>query len=338
MDRTSRHHALPALDIPLRGRESAGIPQKCRGKHFDKCYIEWRGVLETTLGDTALLRDYVQLTNPNIVSLLVFTAGMSALIAGGLSKPVQALAITIATGFCSAGARCLTNYIDRDIDLRMHRTQSRPLPRKAIAPRNALILGGALVAIGLGIAFPIGWLLPVYLTLGLLDNIVVYNLLTKRKTAWNIVLGAPSGGIPAFVGYVAIKGYVDWTSIVLAALVVLWTPVHIWSLAVRFKDDYGRADIPMLPVTFGIKTGIRCIAYTSILLAAFTAALPFLPGSPFGTSATVVATVLSVILLAMSLRLIREPTERMAWDLFKFTSPYLALLFVVLAIGVVVAV
>jgi protoheme IX farnesyltransferase len=294
-------------------------------------------VLETTLrGGPGLIRDYIQLTNPNIVYLLAFTAATSALVAGGINKPIQVVAITLATALCSAGARSVTNYIDRDIDALMHRTQRRPLPRNAIPPGNALAYGGCLIAVGLALSFPMGPLLPVYLGLGLVDNIVVYNLLTKRKTAWNIILGAPSGGIPAFVGYVAIKGFVDWTSIVLAALVVLWTPVHIWSLAVRFKDDYGRADIPMLPVSLGVKTGIRCIAYTSIMLAVFTAILPFLPGSPFGIPAAVVGSVLSVVLLAMSLWLIKEPTEKMAWDLFKFTSPYLALLFSVLALDVVI--
>jgi protoheme IX farnesyltransferase len=282
-----------------------------------------------------LIRDYLQLTNPNIVYLLAFTAATSALVAGGISKPFQVLTITAATALCSAGARSVTNYIDRDIDFLMHRTRKRPLPRNAIPPRNALVYGGGLIAAGLALSFPMGWVLPIYLALGLLDNIVVYNLLTKRKTAWNIILGAPSGGVPAFVGYVALKGYADWTSVVLAALVVLWTPVHIWSLAVRFKDDYGRANIPMLPVSLGVKTGIRCIAYTSILLATFTASLPFLPASPFGVPASVAATVLSVVLLAMSLWLIKEPTEKMAWNLFKFTSPYLALLFIVLALDVV---
>jgi len=282
-----------------------------------------------------LIKDYIQLTNPNIVYLLAFTAATSALIAGGFDRPLQVLAITLATGLCSAGARSVTNYIDRDIDAVMRRTRRRPLPRNAIPPGNALVYGGCLIGAGLLLAFPMGALLPVYLGLGLVDNVVVYNLLTKRKTAWNIILGAPSGGIPAFVGYVAIKGYVDWTAVALAALVVLWTPVHIWSLAIRFKDDYGRADIPMLPVSLGVKTGIRCIAYTSVLLAVFTAILPILPGSPFGIGAAIVGTVLSVVLAAMSLWLIKEPTEKKAWDLFKFTSPYLALLFSVLALDVI---
>jgi protoheme IX farnesyltransferase len=282
-----------------------------------------------------LFKDYVRLVNPSIVLLLAFTAAASAIIAGGIGKPLQVVAITIATALCSAGARAITNYIDKDIDLMMHRTQRRPLPTRAIPPANALACGLVLVLSGLLLSFTVGAFLPAYLTLGLLDNIVVYNLLTKRKTAWNIVLGAPSGGVPAFVGYVAIKGYPDWTAVVLAALVVLWTPVHIWSLAVRFKDDYGRADIPMLPVSLGVKAGIRCIAFTSVLLAAFTAVLPFLPGSPFGIPAAVVGTVLSVVLAAMSIWLIKNPTEKNAWDLFKFTSPYLALLFSMLALDVV---
>jgi len=283
------------------------------------------------------LRDYLQLTNPNIVYLLAFTAGTAALMAGGASRPLDVLVITLSVGLCSAGARSVTNFIDRDTDAVMHRTANRPLPRGVIPPNNALIWGGGLIASGLALAYPLSWTLPLYLVLGLADNIIVYNLLTKRRTPWNIVLGAPSGGVPAFVGYVALKGHVDWTAFVLAALVVLWTPAHIWSLAVRFKDDYGRAHIPMLPVALGVKTGIRCIAYTSILLAGFTAVLPFLPGSPFGLASSLIATALSIILLGMSLWLVKYPTEKVAWDLFKFTSPYLALLFSILALDVVLA-
>jgi protoheme IX farnesyltransferase len=284
------------------------------------------------------IRDYIDLVNPNIVYLLAFTTAASALIAGGIHKPLEVVEITLATALCSAGARSTTNYIDRDIDAMMRRTQKRPLPRNVVPPNNALAYGVALMAAGLVLSFSMGALLPLYLLVGLLDNIVVYNLLTKRKTAWNIILGAPSGGVPAFVGYVAIRGYVDWTSVVLAALVVLWTPVHIWSLAVRFKDDYGRANIPMLPVSLGVKTGIRCIAFTSVLLAIFTAILPILPGSPFGLPAAVVGTVLSIVLAAMSLWLISRPTETNAWNLFKFTGPYLALLFSVLALDVILGV
>jgi len=281
------------------------------------------------------LRSYWELTNPNIVSLLVFTAFASAVMAGGIKEPLKVLDIVIAVALCSMGARTLTNYVDRDIDALMNRTKHRPLPSGALSPSSALAYGFSLSSLGLLVALPLGVIYPALLALGMVDNIVVYNVLTKRRTAWNIILGSPSGGIPAFVGYLSISQAVSITPFFLAAIVILWTPIHIWSLAIRCKDDYSRASIPMLPVVLGIKKGIRCIASTSILLAIFTVLLPFLPGSPFSQLTLIASLALSIPLLIISFKLVKSPTEKTSWILFKFTSPYLAILFTVMALDVV---
>jgi protoheme IX farnesyltransferase len=281
------------------------------------------------------IRAYWELTNPNIVSLLVFTALASAVIAGGLSSPIRLVEVTLAVGLCSMGARSLTNYVDRDIDVLMNRTKNRPLPSGVILPSSALAYGLGLVSIGLFVAFPLGFVYPAILLVGLVDNVVVYNVMTKRKTPWNIILGAPSGGVPSFLGYVAISGRIDLTALLLAAIVVLWTPVHIWSLAIRCRDDYSRAGIPMLPVVLGLRSGIRCVASTSILLALFTVALSLIPKSPFGWPTLLSSIILSAPLLALSFSLVRTPSEKNAWTLFKFTAPYLAILFTVMALDVV---
>lgn len=278
------------------------------------------------------LRYYWQLTNPNIVSLLVFTAVTSSIMAGGLKQPIRLTEVALAVTLSSMGARTLTNYIDRDIDLLMNRTRHRPLPAGLVTPSFALIYGLTLSSIGVLLASPLGIFYPFILLFGLLDNVVVYNALTKRRTAWNIILGSPSGGVPAFLGYIAITQSISFTPFILAAIVVLWTPIHIWSLAIKYKDDYERAGVPMLPVVFGVKSGIRCIASTSILLALFTILLPFVPGSTFGKITLATSVVLAIPLLYMSFRLIRDPNEKHAWTLFKFTSPYLAILFTMLAI------
>lgn len=278
---------------------------------------------------------YLRLCNPSIVVLLTFTAVAAGISAGGLNHPWQLLSIGMAVTLCSMGARSLTNYVDRDMDAQMERTRNRPIPSGRISPPNALAFGVSITGVGLASAFPIGSLYVLLLFLGLLDNIVVYNLMTKKRTPWNIVLGAPSGGIPALVGYAAILGRVDLVGLCLAALVVLWTPIHIWSLAIRYRDDYARANVPMLPVKLGVAQGIRCIAVTSLFLAIFTMMLPFLPGSPFGALTLWVATVLGIALLVLSLHLIHKPTPENSWRLFKFTSPYLALIFTVMAANVV---
>ncbi len=280
------------------------------------------------------VRDYWELTNPNIVSLLCFTALTAGIMGGGLREPLQLAQVTLAATLCSMGARSMTNYVDRDIDILMNRTKDRPIPSGAVAPGNALAYGVGLASVGLAAALPLGPVYPALLLLGLLDNVVVYNVLTKRRTPWNIVLGAPSGGMPAFVAYAATSGRIDLTAFVLASLVVLWTPVHIWSLAIRCRADYDRAHVPMLPVALGIKPAIRCIASTSALLAVFTVLLPFLPSSPFGLLTLVSSVALSGTLLAMSLWLAKNPTEGNSWMLFKFTAPYLAILFTIMAVNV----
>ncbi|MEM0118368.1 MAG: heme o synthase [Conexivisphaerales archaeon] len=280
------------------------------------------------------LRSYWELTNPNIVSLLVFTAFTSAIMAGGIKEPLKLLDVTAAVALCSMGARTLTNYVDRDIDALMNRTKHRPLPSGALSPLSALAYGFGLSTLGLAIAVPLGFLYPTLLALGMVDNIVIYNVLTKRRTPWNIILGAPSGGFPAFVGYLSISKAISLTPFFLAAIVVLWTPIHIWSLAIRCREDYNRASIPMLPVVLGVKKGIRCIASTSILLALFTILFPFLPGSPFGELTLFTSLALSVPLLLISFKLVKSPTEKTSWTLFKFTSPYLAILFTMMALDV----
>lgn len=283
------------------------------------------------------VRSFGRLTNPPIVLLLTFTAIMGGVIGGGVADPFGLLAIAVAITLSGMGARSLTNYVDRDIDARMTRTKDRPLPSGAIAPRQALAFGLVLVGLGLVSAVPLGALYVLLIAVGLLDNVVVYNVLSKRRTPWNIVLAAPSGGIPALVGYASMMGRVDLTAVLLAALVVLWTPIHIWSLAIRYREDYARANVPMLPVALGVSSGIRCIAAATALLAVFTVALPFVPGSPLGGLTLVVAAALAAVLIVLSGDLIRRPTLAHAWRLFKFTSPYLAIVFVVMAVDVVVA-
>jgi protoheme IX farnesyltransferase len=280
---------------------------------------------------------YLRLVNPPTILLLAFTGVMAGLMGGGLGKPWALLDVTIAIALCSMGTRALTNYIDRDIDARMTRTKDRPLPSGEIPPRNAVVLGLSLVVVGLASAYPLGRMYPLFLVLGiagLLDNILLYNLWLKRRTVWSTILVAPSGGIPALVAYSTMAGGLSVAAISVAVLVMLWAPIHTWSLAIRYRSDYSDAGLPMLPTTMGLDTGIKCIGALSIILALFTIALPFLPGSPFGALTLVVSIVMGAALLALSSMLLWRPTEGNSWRLFKFTSPYLATLFVVMALNV----
>jgi protoheme IX farnesyltransferase len=284
-------------------------------------------------GSVARLRSYLSLTDPRSVALLVFTALASGVVAGGSHAPVRLLGIGLALTLSCMGARATANYIDRDIDAVMERTRRRPLPSGAVPPVHALVLGLGLIVAGLCVAFPFGLFVVLLIALGLADNLVVYAMLTKRTTPLSIVLGAPSGGTPAFVGYVAVAGGVTFTAVLLASFVMLWTPIHVWSLAIRSRDDYARASVPMLPVAVGVRRSARYIGLASLALGAFSALFVVGAGTHLMAPIASVVLGLAAVLGVTSVWLVRAPTAAHAWALFKFTSPYLALLFALLALN-----
>ena len=289
------------------------------------------------LGFVRSLQAYVSLTDPRSVVLLVFTALASGVIGGGLHAPPRLLGISLALTLSCMGARVTANYIDRDIDALMERTRRRALPSGAVAPANALSLGLGLIAAGLLLALALfGPLVVLFIALGLADNLVIYALLTKRTSPLSIVLGAPSGGAPAFIGYVAVTGRIDLTAVVLASFVMLWTPIHIWSLAIRCKDDYARASIPMLPVAVGVRSSARYIGLASLVFGAVSGLFVLDGGVRLLMPVAALILALAGGLMVGSTWLMRSPTGEHAWALFKFTSPYLALLFVLLAVNSIV--
>ena len=258
------------------------------------------------------IKTYWEVTKPKIWYLLVFTAFMAALIAyqvHDISISALTLILVITSVMAgSAAANTLTNYIDRDIDALMERTKARPIPSGRIPPKNALYFGLTLAGISLTLAYFINILALGLMIFGLFDNIIVYSKWLKRKSIWNIVLGGFSGGAPALIGYVAV------------------TTTTIWSLALHVQKDYSRANIPMLPVVKGESTSIRVIAGTTIMMVVFSI-IPFF-FNIFGWIYLGIASVLGVIIIAMSITLLVRPTEKRSWTLFKFSSPYLALLFI----------
>ena len=295
-----------------------------------------RRTVPTQRGIAQSLRTYLALTDLRSVSLLVFTALAAGLIGGGLHVPLRLLGIGLALALSCMGARAVANYIDRDIDALMERTRRRPLPSGAVAPIHALLLGLGLIAAGLAMAWAwFGPLVALLVVFGLADNLVVYALLTKRTSPLSIVLGAPSGGAPAFIGYVAVTGRVDLTAVLLASFVMLWTPIHIWSLAIRCKEDYERASVPMLPVAVGVRRSARFIGLASLAFAVLTLLFLVDGGTHIALPIAAVTLALAGGLIVGSMWLVRSPTAEHAWALFKFTSPYLALVFALLALNAI---
>jgi protoheme IX farnesyltransferase len=229
-----------------------------------------------------------------------------------------------------AGAEAVSNYMERDIDSIMSRTRRRPIPSGKISPpERALYLGLALTSVGIATSALINFYALIFMVFGVLDYVVVYVMLTKRRTPLNVVLGSFAGGSPVLIGYTAATGFPDVYGWLLAALIVLWIPSHVWSLAMKYKEDYRRAGVPMLPVVLEERKAIRCIVSTVVLLVAFSLALP-----PFshtlGPLYMASASLMGGLLLLLSLKTALDPSFENFWRLFKFSSPYLTVLFIVI--------
>jgi protoheme IX farnesyltransferase len=276
------------------------------------------------------VRNYYELTKPKIWYLLVFTAFASALTASLLFNvhvpPLTWILIIGGVAAGSAAADTLTSYNDRDIDAIMERTKARPIPSGRISPKNALIFGLILAVISLVFA----WLINIWafalMIFGLFDNIIVYSKWLKRRSQTNIILGGFSGGAPALIGYVAVTTQNIEIGLVMAGLVFLWIPTHIWSLALHVKKDYTKARVPMLPVISGEKRSVRIIAGTTLMMVVFSI-LPFFFGQ-FGLIYLITASIFGVVMVLLSIWLLIKPSEKASWTVFKFSSPYLTALFI----------
>jgi len=249
-----------------------------------------------------------------------------------LPLATSVLLLGVATAIAgSAGCNVLTSYIDRDIDAVMTRTRNRPLPSGRIhPPKKALYFGLTLIGVSLVLAGIRNLLSLFCILLGVLDNVVVYSMMTKRRSSLNIILGGFSGGLAPLFGWVYLTNSVSLTSILISIMVVLWIPSHIWSLAIFYKSDYERARVPMLPVVVGIEKAIRCIVSTLVLLLAVSIIL-YLYGS-FGPVYLALSLISGLIVLAGNLYLFLHPSPEIAWRMFKISSPYLFLLFLAMIV------
>lgn len=275
-------------------------------------------------------KNYFELTKPKIWYLLVFTSFGSAITASLLFhisvQPLTWLFLLGGVAAGSAAADTLTGYNDRDIDAIMDRTKGRPIPSGRISARHALIFGLILATVSLLFAWSINILAFVLMALGLFDNIIVYSKWLKRKSQLNIILGGFSGGAPALIGYVAVTTQHIELGLVMAALVFLWIPTHIWSLSLHVKKDYTKAGVPMLPVVSSEERSVRVIAGTTLMMVLFSI-LPFFL-KQFGLIYVITATVFGAAMVGLSIWLLLRPSERASWTVFKFSSPYLTALFI----------
>ena len=296
-------------------------------------------------------KTYYELTKPKIWYLLVFTAFGAAITASNvydveISIGTWILMIAgVAAG--SAAANTLTNYHDRDIDAIMDRTKERPIPSKRIFPAEkardfGLVLAGISIACAFGISYTTsfwnGIWCGVFMLFGLADNILVYSHALKRKSQLNIILGGFSGGAPAMIGFAAVTLTGLWDfGLIIAGLVFIWIPMHIWALTLHFRDDYRKVDVPMLTAVLSEKTSARVIAGTTLMMVLFIVVPFFLvnpdTGEPVMGEVYLYSAIASgVLMILLSAWVVAKPTEKSSWVLFKFSSPYLAVLFIALMV------
>jgi heme o synthase len=277
-----------------------------------------------------LLRDYVTLTKPKVQSLLLFTTVTTMYVAGDPS-PSRVL-LTCLGGYLSAGgAGAINHYWDRDIDARMSRTASRPLPSGRVSPRAALIFGFTLALLSVLVLATTVNVLAAGLSLcGFVGYVGVYTIWLKRRTPQNIVIGGAAGAVPPLVGWAATTGHLSGTAVLLFAIVFYWTPPHFWALSLLMKDEYAKVQVPMMPVARGEAETRRQILIYAILLYAVTQ-LPFCAGG-LGTVYLVASMLLGIAFVYGALRLYRLATRRAALNLYLFSLGYLALLFAAMVV------
>jgi len=285
------------------------------------------------------MRDYLALTKPKILWLLLLVALASEVIAARALPPILKLVgLLLAGTLTSMGSLALNSYIEMDIDAKMKRTRNRPLPAaRIIQPARAAAFGLSLVALGLVISwFTLTPLATLFIGLGAVVYVQVYTVWLKPRTSWNIVLGGFAGSCCALAGWYAITSADPLIAWVLAALVFVWTPTHFWSLAVIAEDDYTAAGIPMLPSVVGEKKAAKFIVANTLLLIPISLLFFLYLGGTGEVLYLVVALFFDVLLLATNIKLLLVPNRSNALLAFKASSPFLAVIFILACVSVLV--
>jgi protoheme IX farnesyltransferase len=255
---------------------------------------------------------YVALTKPRIIELLLITTVPTMIVAErGMPSPVLMLCTVFGGALAAGGANAINMYVDRDIDSLMERTKGRPLVTGAVTPRAALTFAITLEVV----AFLFLWATVNLLSAALavaacLFYVFVYTLWLKRSSSRNIVIGGAAGAVPTLIGWSAVTGTLDWAPVVLFAIIFYWTPPHFWALAIRYRDDYAAADVPMLPVVESLhRTSIRILGYTLLL---WLLTLVFTPVAGMGNVYLGAAVVLGAVFTLYAVRLARMPEPGLA--------------------------
>ncbi|WP_257266070.1 heme o synthase [Endozoicomonas sp. ONNA2] len=277
-------------------------------------------------------RDYLELTKPKVVALMILTSVIGMYLATPGWVPLDILFFgNLGIALCAGAAAVINHVVDRQIDTVMARTQKRPVATGRVEPLQAVIFAFIIGSLGMAILFVLVNPLTAWLTFAsLMGYAVVYTLILKRATPQNIVIGGLAGAAPPLLGWTAVTGHFEGHGLLLVLIIFAWTPPHFWALAIHRKEEYAKADVPMLPVTHGeAYTKLHILLYTIIMC--LVTLLPFLTGMSGGIY-LVGATILGARFLYWSVALLRDSRPDAAIKTFRFSITYLMLLFVVLLV------
>ena len=286
----------------------------------------------STLSLRSKLLGFIALMKLRVVELLLITTVPTMIVAEEGIPSVWLIIATLFGGTLAAGgANAINMYIDRDIDKLMERTKNRPLVTGVLTSTEALSFAIAIEAI----AFVWLWIFVNLLSAVLaasacLFYVFVYSLWLKRSSTSNIVIGGAAGAVPVLIGWSSVTNSIDWPPIILFLIIFLWTPPHFWALAIRYKDDYSNAEVPMLPVIEGTKvTGYRMVLYS---FQVWAASLIFVPVADMGVVYLITAIVMGAIFTLFSFQVMINPTKKSAMRLFGFSISYITILFSLIAV------
>ena len=280
------------------------------------------------------IKEIIEISKPRIVVLLVITAVTSMYAASKLIGPELdmwgLIHIIIAGGLASAGSSALNHFYDRDIDPLMKRTSTRPIPSGRIKPNSVLIYGLAVSVISVVYgALALNYVSAFFIALGIFFYVIIYTAWLKRLNSSNIVIGGFAGSAASMAGWSAATGSMDILGFLIGFLVFVWTPSHFWCLAMKMKDEYSEAKVPMLPVLIGMqKTSTYILVNTLILLPYSLMLYAFGMGLVY----TAIAAASGGLMLVYHYKLTKLPTSEFAWKAYKVTAPYLTIIFLAIAL------
>ena len=284
------------------------------------------------------INEIIEISKPRIVVLLVITAvtsmyAASKLVAGASQLDyMDYLHIIVAGALASAGSSALNHYYDKDIDPKMSRTSSRPIPSGRISPSNVLLYGLIVSCISVIYGFfALNAVSAFFIAVGIFSYVIIYTVWLKRKNTSNIVIGGIAGSAAAWAGWAAATGSMDLLGFLVGFLVFVWTPSHFWCLAMKIKDEYAQAEVPMLPVVIGMQKTSKFILGNTLILIPFSLALVIIPDG-LGLVYAIIASVSGGLMLVYHYKLTKTPTSEFAWKAYKVTAPYLTIIFVAVAL------